>query len=75
MGLREGRPVYMRLQRCIIQDLSVDSLLLTNKSGSQILVAEETFTSLSVSYIEHKWFYILIGILFATVLFCLRVKS
>lgn len=59
----------------IIQDLSVDSLLMTNKSGSPILVAEETFTSLSVSYIEHKWFYILIGILFAKVLFCLRVKS
>lgn len=38
----------------IIQDLWVDSLLMTNKSGSQILVAEETFTSLSVSYIEHK---------------------
>lgn len=53
----------MRLQRCIIQDLWVDSLLMTNKIGSPILVAEETFTSLSVSCIEHKWFYILIAIL------------
>lgn len=47
---------------------------MTKKSGSPIPVAEETFTSLSISYIQHICFYILIGILFATFLFCLRVK-